>query len=96
LPNWAKIGKGLGAIFNRVVPVKTIEALVSEAISLAAYLFVFHIIHWMINLYVDDPLIRDTVDHVEDTFLIINFVIFALRLCRRFVTEETNALFLAA
>ena len=86
----------LVAIWNRLVPVKTIEALISEGIGLAALLLSFHLIGLMINFQVDEPWVKQALNDVHGAFVIIYFIMFGLRLVRRFWYEGSNAIMLVA
>jgi uncharacterized membrane protein len=91
--NWSRIR---GYIFGRLVPVKTIEALIYEGIGLAALLISFHLIQLMIRFQVDDQWVKDALSDAHGAFVIIYFVIFGVRLGQRLLFEGTNAIILVA
>jgi hypothetical protein len=96
LADWSTIAETVSDALSRLVPIRTIEALIYEGIGLAALLVSFHLIHQMIKLQVEEKWVRGVLNDVHGAFVIIYFVIFGLRLGRRFLFEGTNAPILVA
>ena len=80
-----RVFAALRRLLNRLVPVRTIEALIYEAIGLAAVLLSYHWIHRLITSLVEEAWVRERLNEVHGAFVIMYFLIFGFRLARTFL-----------
>jgi hypothetical protein len=92
-----QIGELLRQLLNRLVPVRTIEALIYEGIALTAVLVSYHLVHRLIISQVEEAWVRAALADVHGAFVIMYFVIFGFRLARTLLsTGDFHVLAVAA
>ncbi len=92
-----QIGEVLRQLLNRLMPVRTIEALIYEGIALTAVLVSYHWMHRLIISQVEEACVRVALADVHGAFVIMYFVIFGFRLARTLLsTGDFHVLAVAA
>lgn len=96
--DWQNIGTSLSVMLARLIPKRRIELIVSESVAFVVLLASYRVVHWAIAQSIGDPTVAEVVKEIHGVFVVINWLIFSVRMAVRLWSDREgfHALLLVA